>query len=106
ERVSRAVAQAKSEARSTAVLFIDLDRFKNINDALGHDAGDRLLQNVADRLVRCVRRSDTVARQGGDEFVVLVEAFQGPRDLTQVAEKILAEVAGPVTGRGRGIPLP
>ena len=101
ERVNRAVALATSQGRSTAVLFIDLDRFKNINDALGHEAGDRLLQNVAGRLVRCVRRSDTVARQGGDEFVVLVEAFQGPRDLTQVAEKILAEVAGPMTVYGK-----
>ena len=101
ERVNRAVAAAKSESRSTAVLFIDLDRFKNINDALGHEAGDHLLQNVADRLVRCVRRSDTVARQGGDEFVVLIEAFQTPRDLIQVAEKILAEVAGPMTVYGK-----
>ena len=101
ERVNRAVAAAKSEGRTTAVLFIDLDRFKNINDALGHEAGDRLLQNVADRLVRCVRRSDTVARQGGDEFVVLVEAFQTPRDLIQVAEKILAEVAGQMTVYGK-----
>jgi diguanylate cyclase (GGDEF)-like protein len=101
ERVNRAVAAAKGQGRSTAVLFIDLDRFKNINDALGHEAGDRLLQNVADRLVRCVRRSDTVARQGGDEFVVLVEAFQGARDLTQVAEKILAEVAGPMIVYGK-----
>ena len=101
ERVNRAVAQAKSHGRGIAVLFIDLDRFKNINDALGHEAGDRLLQNVAGRLVRCVRRSDTVARQGGDEFVVLIEAFQGPRDLTQVAEKILAEVAGPMTVYGK-----
>jgi diguanylate cyclase (GGDEF)-like protein len=101
ERVNRAVAAAKSQGRSTAVLFIDLDRFKNINDALGHEAGDRLLQNVADRLVRCVRRSDTVARQGGDEFVVLVEAFQTARDLIQVAEKILAEVAGPMTVYGK-----
>jgi diguanylate cyclase (GGDEF)-like protein len=101
ERVNRAVALAGSQGRSTAVLFIDLDRFKNINDALGHEAGDRLLQNVADRLVRCVRRSDTVARQGGDEFVVLVESFQGPRDLTQVAEKILAEVAGKMTVYGK-----
>jgi len=101
ERVNRAVAAAKSEGRTLAVLFIDLDRFKNINDALGHEAGDRLLQNVADRLVRCVRRSDTVARQGGDEFVVLIEAFQSPADLTQVAEKILAEVAGPMTVYGK-----
>jgi len=101
DRVNRAVVQAKSQGRNTAVLFVDLDRFKNINDALGHEAGDRLLQNVADRLVRCVRRSDTVARHGGDEFVVLVESFQNPRDLTQVAEKILAEVAGPMTVYGR-----
>jgi diguanylate cyclase (GGDEF)-like protein len=101
ERVNRAVAAAKSEGRTTAVLFIDLDRFKNINDALGHEAGDRLLQNVADRLVRCVRRSDTVARQGGDEFVVLIEAFQAAGDLTQVAEKILAEVAGSMTVYGK-----
>jgi len=101
ERVNRALAAAKSEGRSTAVLFIDLDRFKNINDALGHEAGDRLLQNVAGRLARCVRRSDTVARQGGDEFVVLVEAFQGPGDLAQVAEKILAEVSGPMKIYGK-----
>jgi diguanylate cyclase (GGDEF)-like protein len=101
ERVNRAVGQAKSQGRTTALLFIDLDRFKNINDALGHEAGDRLLQNVADRLVRCVRRSDTVARQGGDEFVVLIEAFQDKRDLTQVAEKILAEIAGPMRIYGK-----
>jgi diguanylate cyclase (GGDEF)-like protein len=101
ERVNRAVAQARGEGRSSALLFIDLDRFKNINDALGHEAGDRLLQNVADRLVRCVRRSDTVARYGGDEFVVLIESFQAPRDLTQVAEKILAEVAGPMNVYGK-----
>ena len=101
ERVNRAVGSAKSQARTSAVLFIDLDRFKNINDALGHEAGDRLLQNVADRLVRCVRRSDTVARQGGDEFVVLIEAFETPGDLTQVAEKILAEVAQPMTVYGK-----
>jgi diguanylate cyclase (GGDEF)-like protein len=101
DRVNRAVVQARSQGKSAALLFIDLDRFKNINDALGHEAGDRLLQNVADRLVRCVRRSDTVARHGGDEFVVLVEGFQAARDLTQVAEKILAEVAGPMVIYGR-----
>jgi diguanylate cyclase (GGDEF)-like protein len=101
ERVNRAVAAAKSQERNAAVLFIDLDRFKNINDALGHEAGDRLLQNVADRLLRCVRRSDTLARQGGDEFVVLIEGFQTPGDLIQVAEKILAEVAEPMTVYGK-----
>ena len=101
DRVNRAVVQARTQGRSAALLFIDLDRFKNINDALGHEAGDRLLQTVADRLVRCVRRSDTVARQGGDEFVVLVEGFQGPRDLTQIAEKVLAEVGGPMSIYGK-----
>src|SRR5436309_10457698 len=101
ERVNRALAAAKSEGRRIAMLFIDLDRFKNINDTLGHEAGDRLLQNVANRLARCVRRSDTVARQGGDEFVVLIEAFQGPGDLAQVAEKILVEVAEPMTVYGK-----
>ena len=101
ERVNRALAAAKSEGRRIAMLFIDLDRFKNINDTLGHEAGDRLLQNVANRLARCVRRSDTVARQGGDEFVVLIEAFEGPDDLAQVAEKILVEVAEPMTVYGR-----
>ena len=101
ERVNRALATAKSEGRRIAMLFIDLDRFKNINDTLGHEAGDRLLQNVANRLARCVRRSDTVARQGGDEFVVLIEAFEGPDDLAQVAEKILVEVAEPMTVYGR-----
>jgi len=101
ERVNRALATAKSAGRRIAMLFIDLDRFKNINDTLGHEAGDRLLQNVANRLARCVRRSDTVARQGGDEFVVLIEAFEGPNDLAQVAEKILVEVARPMTVYGR-----
>jgi diguanylate cyclase (GGDEF)-like protein len=101
ERVNRALATAKSEGRRIAMLFIDLDRFKNINDTLGHEAGDRLLQNVANRLARCVRRSDTVARQGGDEFVVLIEAFEGPDDLARVAEKILVEVAEPMTVYGR-----
>ena len=101
ERANRALTSAKSEGRSVGLLFIDLDRFKNINDALGHEAGDRLLQNVAGRVARCVRRSDTIARQGGDEFVVLIEAFQDPRDLAQVAEKILVEVAKPMTVYGK-----
>ena len=101
ERANRALTSAKSEGRSVGLLFIDLDRFKNINDALGHEAGDRLLQNVAGRVARCVRRSDTIARQGGDEFVVLIEAFQDRGDLAQVAEKILVEVAKPMTVYGK-----
>src|SRR5207245_10374371 len=103
ERANRAFTTAKSERRRIAMLFIDLDRFKNINDTLGHEAGDRLLQNVANRLARCVRRSDTVARQGGDEFVVLIEAFEGPDDLAQVAEKILVAVGEPMWAYGRAV---
>ncbi len=101
ERAHRALASAKSEGCGIGLLFIDLDRFKNINDALGHEAGDRLLQNVAGRLARCVRRSDTIARQGGDEFVVMIEALQDRGDLAQVAEKILVEVAKPMTVYGK-----
>jgi len=101
DRAARALDEAKSQGRSLAVLFIDLDRFKNINDALGHGAGDRLLQNVAGRLARCVRRSDTVARQGGDEFVVLAEAFQGSSGLAQVAENIRVAVAKPMAMYGK-----
>ena len=100
ERANRALTSAKG-GRAVGLLFIDLDRFKNINDALGHEAGDRLLQNVAGRVARCVRRSDTIARQGGDEFVVLIEAFQDRGDLAQVAEKILVEVAKPMTVYGK-----
>ena len=101
DRAARALDEAKSQGRSLAVLFIDLDRFKNINDALGHGAGDRLLQNVAGRLARCVPRSDTVARQGGDEFVVLAEAFQGSSGLAQVAENIRVAVAKPMAMYGK-----
>ena len=101
ERANRAIAAAKGGGRGVGLLFVDLDRFKNINDALGHEAGDRLLQNVAGRVARCVRRSDTIARHGGDEFVVLIEGFLDRRDLAQVAEKILAEVSKPMTVYGK-----
>src|SRR5262245_38503629 len=101
ERATRAIAAAASEKRGVAMLFVDLDRFKNINETLGHETGDRLLQNVAGRLARCVRRSDTVARHGGDEFVVLIESFQDSAHLARVAEKILAGVAEPMTVYGK-----
>jgi len=78
------------------VLFIDLDRFKNINDTLGHDAGDRLLVEVARRLFRCVRESDVVSRWGGDEFVALLEEFGSPNDVVTVARRILDSLARPL----------
>jgi diguanylate cyclase (GGDEF)-like protein len=96
ERVGHALAQARRGERVLAILFIDLDRFKNINDTLGHDAGDRVLKEIADRLRGCLRESDTVARLGGDEFVVLTEGLAQPAQVAAVAQKMLAAIAKPV----------
>jgi diguanylate cyclase (GGDEF)-like protein/PAS domain S-box-containing protein len=96
QRLSHALAQAKRGDRPLAVLFIDLDRFKNINDTLGHEAGDRVLREVADRLRACLRESDTIGRLGGDEFVVLIAEFPEPLQVAAVAQKILAAAARPL----------
>lgn len=101
ERLTRRLTSRQRQHEHLAVLSIDLDRFKNINDTLGHDAGDRLLQGVSRRLSGCVRRGDTVSRQGGDEFVVLIEHFDSTRDIVSIAEKILAEVAKPLYLNGK-----
>ncbi len=95
QQLTRALAQARRHAKPLAVLFIDLDRFKNINDTLGHEAGDRVLKEVADRLRGCLRDSDTVGRLGGDEFVVLIEELPQSEQVVAVAQKILAAVAKP-----------
>jgi len=95
ERVSHALTRALRTARTLAILFIDLDRFKNINDTLGHEAGDRVLKEVADRLRGCLRESDTVGRLGGDEFVVLIEEPPRPVNAALVAQKILAAMGTP-----------
>ncbi|MDH5197998.1 MAG: EAL domain-containing protein, partial [Gemmatimonadota bacterium] len=83
-----------------AVLFLDLDRFKVINDSLGHLMGDEFLVEVSRRLVRCVRPEDTVARLGGDEFTILLDDVEGPEDAVRVAERIQAELTNPVELRG------
>ena len=75
------------------MLFIDVDRFKNINDTLGHDAGDTLLREIGNRLRHCVRQADTIARLGGDEFVVLLQDIGEPENVAKVAHKILFEIA-------------
>ncbi|MPS49731.1 EAL domain-containing protein [Methylobacillus sp.] len=95
ERMELAVLRAQRYQQCVGVLFIDLDRFKIINDTLGHQAGDVLLQEVAGRLGECLRQTDTIARQGGDEFVVLVEDFTEQQYLVNVARKIMHALAQP-----------
>ena len=95
--LSQSISEAHRYNRQLAVAFLDLDRFKQINDTLGHEAGDQLLQEVASRLEGCVRDSDTVARLGGDEFVVLLPELGDGQYAANVAQKILAVVGKPFT---------
>lgn len=95
ERLERALVHAKRHKTAVAVLFLDLDRFKMINDTLGHDIGDRLLMQLADRLQPCLRQEDTVARLGGDEFTVLLENVLHLTDVSKVASKLLDAIGKP-----------
>jgi len=95
DRLEQAVARAKRDSSMFGLLFIDLDRFKTINDSLGHHIGDLVLVEVARRLGDLVRRADTVARLGGDEFVVLIEQVSQYRDVERLADKILATLREP-----------
>ncbi|MDN5848359.1 MAG: EAL domain-containing protein, partial [Nitrococcus sp.] len=103
EHLKHALAQAHRYGWHVAVMFLDLDRFKLINDTLGHEAGDRLLVEVAHRLNHCVRDGDTVARLGGDEFTVVIENTAHSRNVTQIAKKIMRMLARPVTIDGNEI---
>ena len=95
DRLIEAITLSKRHKRKLAVLFVDLDRFKHINDSLGHVVGDRLLQSVARRLVTCVRSSDTVSRNGGDEFLILLWEERCAQDAAITAEKILQALREP-----------
>jgi diguanylate cyclase (GGDEF)-like protein/PAS domain S-box-containing protein len=93
DRVKQAIAVAARHSRRVAMFFLDLDGFKHINDSLGHPVGDTLLQSVAGRLVECVRNADTVSRQGGDEFVVLLSEMDRLEDAAVMARRMLQAVA-------------
>jgi diguanylate cyclase (GGDEF)-like protein/PAS domain S-box-containing protein len=95
DRLGQAISMALRHRQRIAILFIDIDRFKHVNDSAGHTVGDRLLQSVAKRLLECVRSSDTVSRQGGDEFVVLLCDVASAKDAAGAAEKMLATLRRP-----------
>ena len=95
DRLAQAIARADRHKLMLALLFIDLDRFKTINDTLGHAVGDLLLKNVAERIKTCIREEDTAARLGGDEFTIILDHIAAPEDASGVAQKILDKLAPP-----------
>jgi diguanylate cyclase (GGDEF)-like protein/PAS domain S-box-containing protein len=103
DRLSLAIARGKRSKHQFAVLFLDLDRFKFVNDSLGHTLGDQLLVEVSRRVERCMRKMDTVARLGGDEFAVLLDGISGPHDAIHIAERILESVSRPCDLSGHEI---
>lgn len=105
DRMQQALTAAKRDKTQVALMFIDLDKFKPVNDSFGHDVGDQLLQQAAARMVECVRESDTVARIGGDEFIVLLRAVADASDACAVAEKIRAALSLPFELAGRHLSM-
>jgi len=105
DRLEDALRRADDSGRVVGVAFVDLDRFKAVNDTLGHTMGDRVLEAVADRLTRCTRPGDTIARLSGDEFTLVLPEMSGPKDAKPVAEKILRELARPFRVENREIYL-
>jgi len=103
DRLSLAIAHARRNTSSMAVLFLDLDGFKQINDTLGHDAGDALLSMVADRLVAAVREEDTVARMGGDEFVIGLWELSHADDVATLVSKVILAVSQPYRIQGHDV---
>lgn len=106
DRLERAIAHAERNQSPVGVLYIDLDRFKDVNDTLGHPAGDELLRVTAERLLGSTRHEDTVARLGGDEFAVLLPHLASPEDILQVADRILEALGEPVQLGGHSLRNP
>jgi diguanylate cyclase (GGDEF)-like protein/PAS domain S-box-containing protein len=100
DRLNQAILQARRQQRHVGLLFIDLDRFKLVNDTLGHDTGDYVLRDVSKRLAKVVREGDTVSREGGDEFVIVLPDLEKPESAQIVANKILNELAKPIEVAG------
>ena len=103
DRILQALAAADGTGTAAAVLFMDLDDFKHVNDSLGHASGDELLRLVSERLRQCVRDQDTIARLGGDEFAVLLAGIGGVADAVTVADRILKELAAPLMVNGQAL---
>jgi diguanylate cyclase (GGDEF)-like protein/PAS domain S-box-containing protein len=103
DRLTQAIASAGRHGKSLALLFLDVDNFKHINDSLGHAIGDQLLKSIAGRLLSCVRSSDTVSRQGGDEFIILLSEVTHVQDVTMTADKVLTAVRRPHRIDGRDV---
>ena len=105
DRLKQAMAQSDRKQKQVALLFIDLDKFKGINDRLGHLAGDTLLQLVAERLSACIRKGDTACRYGGDEFIIMLPEIDGQDSADLVTEKIRARLAVPYVLDGYSISI-
>ncbi|MGA9164932.1 MAG: diguanylate cyclase [Thiobacillus sp.] len=103
DRISLAIAHARRHTSTMAVMYLDLDGFKQINDSLGHDAGDALLRMVADRLVAAVRQEDTVARLGGDEFVIALWESSHADGVAKLVSKVIQAVSQPYRIQGRDV---
>ena len=103
DRLAIAISQARRNQSKVALLLLDLDGFKIVNDRHGHRAGDEVLKTVASRILACVRGVDTVARLGGDEFAIVMADISDPRDAGNVAEKVLSSIAAPIVAREGGV---
>ena len=99
-RLKQAMAQSDRQHKQIALLFIDLDKFKGVNDKLGHETGDKLLQQFAERLINSIRYGDTACRYGGDEFVIMLPEIEGVEDATAVTKKICDQLSMPYLVNG------